>query len=401
MKFNYQARTAGGELKIGQVEASSYEAALDILQKYGYFVTFLEEAKQKSLLAREISFFQRITQKDMIIFTRQLAILLLSQTPPVEALHTLATQAVNPNLRDKILKLAMDVEGGTSFSKSLSKYPKLFSSFFINMVKSGETSGNLPQALDTLADHMEKEYDILGKIKGAAVYPAFVLFIMVVLLTMMFIFVFPQLEKVFEETGKELPALTTFMFNLAAFLRKWWLPLLIIFVAAVFFFVRYLKTAEGKKVFDSTILRIPFIKELLKKIYLARFAENLSTLIVGGLPIAQALEISGKVVGNTVYKRVIFGARDAVRRGESISSTFKRFPDVVPPLVSQMIFVGERTGQLDKTLVRLSSFYKKEVDLAIDKAISLLEPILIVILGGAVAIMILTILLPIYQIGFV
>lgn len=399
MKFNYQARTRTGELKLGQVEASGYEAALDILQKYGYFITFLEEAKKGPLLAKEIKFLQRITRKDIVLFTRQLSILLLSQTPPVEALYTLAAQSSNPDLKDKILKLATDIEGGKSFSKALSRYPKLFSSFYTNMVKSGEASGNLPQALNTLADHIEREYDLLSKLKGAALYPAFVLFVMGVLLVLMLFFVFPQLQKVFEETGKQLPAITTFMLNLSTFLREWGIVLFLLLIAALFFLFRYVRTAEGKEVLDAGLLRLPLFKGFLKKIYLARFAENLSTLIVGGLPIAQALEISGRVVGNSVYQKIILRARDGVRRGESISSCLRKNPEIVPPLATQMIFVGERTGQLDKTLVKLSTFYKKEVDLAVGKFISLLEPILIVFLGLGVAIVLLTILLPIYQIG--
>lgn len=401
MKFNYQARTRSGQLKIGQVEASTYETALDILQKYGYFVTFLEEARKEPFLAREIKLFQKITKKDIVIFTRQLAILLLSQTPPVEALHTLAAQSSNPDFKDKILKIAREVEGGAPFSKALAIYPELFSSFYTNMVKSGEASGNLPGALNTLADHLEREYDLLAKIKGAALYPLFVLSVMVILMVLMFFFVFPQLEEVFKETGKELPVLTVFMLNLAAFLREWGGILLLILIGSLFLFFRFIKSPEGKQVLDVTLLRFPIIANFLKKIYLARFAQNLSTLINGGLPIAQALEISGKVVGNIVYQRIIFKARDGVRRGESISSVFRRNPKIIPPLVSQMIFVGERTGQLDKTLARLSIFYKKEVDLAIEKFISLLEPLLIVFLGMVVAIVILTILLPIYQIGMI
>lgn len=401
MKFNYQARTRSGELKIGNIEASSYETALDILQKYGYFVTSLEEEKKVPFLAKEIKLFRRITKKDILLFTRQLAIMLLSQTPPVEALHTLASQTENPDFKEKILKIASDIEGGKSFSKALSRYPKFFSSFYINIVKSGEASGNLPQSFNTLAEHMEREYDILGKIKGAALYPAFILFIMFLILTLMLYFVFPEIEKVFEETGQKLPALTIFVLNLADFLRKFGFIFLIIFLAGTVFSIRYFKSAEGKRILDELLLRIPLFKNFFKKIYLARFAENLSTLISSGLPIAQALEISGDVVGNTVYQKVISLARDDVRRGESISSTFRRHPEIIPPLVSQMIFVGETTGQLDQTLLKLNSFYKKEVDLAIDKFVSLLEPILIIFLGFVVAIIVLTILLPIYQIGLI
>jgi len=334
-----------------------------------------------------------------MLFTRQLSVLLLSQAPPVEALHTLASQASNSNLKDKILRIASDIEGGTSFFKALSNYPKPFSSFYVNMVKSGEESGNLPRTLNTLADHLEREYDLSSKLKAAILYPAFVLFIMFVMFVLMLFFIFPELERVLAAVGGELPAITLFVINLANFIRQWFFVLFLFCLAGLGLLVYYLRMAEGKAVFDNILLRFPFLKNLLKKVYLARFAENLSTLITGGLPIAQALEISSKVVGNTVYQKIILMARDGVRKGESVSSVFKRFPNVIPPLVVQMLFIGERTGQLDKVLAELDIFYKKEVDLAVNKFISLLEPLLIVFLGLAVAALVLTVLLPIYRIG--
>jgi type IV pilus assembly protein PilC len=399
MRFDYQARTKEGELKVGQVEASSYETALDILQKSGYFVTFLEKAEEKPFLAKEIRLFRKIKKKDVIIFTRQLAILLASQVPPVEALHTIGAQIQNQDFKDKILKIAAEVEGGKSFSKALSLYPLLFSRFYINMIKSGEASGDLPKALENLADHLEKEYDLFAKIRGTLLYPAFILGVMVVLLILMFYFIFPELEKIFAETGRELPLITVFLLNFAEFIRSWGIIIFFILLLILAFFLRYIKTIEGRIVFDQVILKIPLINTFLRKIYLARFAKNLSTLIKGGLPIAQALEISAQVAGNNVYRKIILEARDGVRRGESISSNLKRYPQYIPPFVSQMIFVGERIGQLSQTLVRMAVFYEKEVDLAVAKFISLIEPVLIVLLGIVVAFILLAVLLPIYQIG--
>ena len=399
MRFNYQARTRTGELKIGQIDASNYEAALEVLQKYGYFVTFLEQFKEKTLLTREFQFFRRIGKKDIVVFTRQLAILLSSQTPPVEALHTLASQYSKINFKDKILKIAADIEGGTSFSNALKNYPKLFSNFYINIIKSGEVSGNLPKALNTLADHLEKEHDLLAKIIASAFYPVLVLIIAIILFGLMIHIVFPRFEEIFLEAGHALPAITLFMLNFAQFLREWGLALLFVVLGGCFFLWRWFKTPKGREVLDQFIVDFPITRSFARKIYLVRFAENLSTLILGGIPIAQALEVSGNVVGNSVYQKIIFETRDKVRGGESISSVLKKYPKLIPPLVSQIIFVGERTGQLDKTLARLSIFYKKEVDTATDKFISLFEPLLIVFLGIGVAIIALTILAPVYQIG--
>lgn len=399
MRFNYQARTRTGELKVGQIDASNYEAALEVLQKYGYFVTFLEEFKEKTLLVKELQFFKRIGKKDIVIFTRQLAILLSSQTPPVEALHTLASQYSKIDFKDKILKIAADIEGGASFSNALKNYPKLFSNFYINIIKSGEVSGNLPKALNTLADHLEKEHDLLAKIIAGAFYPVLVLIIAIILFGLMVHLVFPRFEEIFLEAGHALPAITVFMLNFAQFLREWGLVLLFILLGGCLFLWRWFKTPKGREALDQFIVDFPITRSFAKKLYLARFSENLSTLILGGVPIAQALEVSGNVVGNSVYQKIIFKTRDKVRGGESISSVLKKYPKLIPPLASQIIFVGERTGQLDKTLTRLSIFYKKEVDMATEKFISLFEPLLIVFLGIVVAIIALTVLAPVYQIG--
>jgi type IV pilus assembly protein PilC len=400
MKFNYQARTREGALKIGQVEASSHEAALEVLQRAGLYVTFLEEEKKKSFWEKEVKIFQKIGRQDLVLFTRQLAILLFSQTPPVEALHTLASQIEKEDFKEKILKIASEIESGKSFSAALAAFPKIFSNFYISVVKSGELSGNLPGAFNTLADYLERESEIVGKAKSALLYPSIILVTMIIMLTLMLFFVFPELEKVFAESGRELPALTSAVLKAAAFLRQFgWVIVLGVF-AFLFFGGRYLQTSEGKIVFDRFLLKLPIVRTILRKIYLSRFSHNLGTLITSGLPIALALEISGQVVGNSVYWNIVLRARDAVRRGESISATLKRYPKEFPPIFSQMVFVGERTGRLDETLVRISNFYKKEVDLALDRLVSTLEPILIVFLGLVVVLVVLTVLLPIYQFGF-
>ncbi len=399
MKFNYQARTKKGELKVGQVEASSQDAALDILQRSDYYVTYLSEVEEKSWFRREVKIFERIKREDIVIFTRQLAIMLQSQTPPVESLHTLAHQTEKDVLSEKITHLANEVEGGKPFSEALASFPDIFSDFFVSMVKSGEASGDLPGALNSLADHMEQQYDLINKVRSAMLYPAFVVGTMGILIILMLYFVFPRLEEVFEEMGQDLPAVTGFMLNLAGFARSWGWLFVLLLIAVIVGFIFYLRTEEGKRTKDTLLIRLPVIDSFLQKMYIARFSDNLSTLISGGLPVAQALQISGDVVGNVLYKEAIYEARDGVRRGENISSVLKRYSNIIPPMVAQMIFVGERSGRLDSTLERMASFYQKQVENSIDKLLSLLEPVLIVLLGGAVAFVVLTVLLPIYQIG--
>lgn len=397
MKFNYQARTKTGEIQSGVIEASSREAAISLLQKYGLYVTILEEAKEAPLYARRIKFLERISSKDLVLFSRQLSIMFGSKITLVESLRTLAGQTKNSDFREKIIKISEDVEGGTSLSSALSRYPQNFSPFYIAMVKAGEASGKLSESLSYLAEHLEKEYYLASRLKGAMVYPALVFFVVLIILALMAFFVVPQLSEVLKESGQELPAITQMAMALTDFLRKWggiFILILIVLIIAAF---RYHKTKAGKNFFDNFFLKLPMIGHFLKLVYLSRFAENISTLISGGLPIAQCLEITGKIVGNSVYQEIIFQTRDEVRRGTPISQVLARFPEVFPPVFTQMTLVGERTGTLDKTLMNLVSFYQKETERTAENLLSVLEPLLIVFLGGVVGGLIAAFLLPLYQ----
>lgn len=398
MKFNYQTRTKEGEIQTGIVEAASKEAALNLLYKHGLYVTFLEEAALP-IYAKRIKIFERISRKDIVLFSRQLSIMFKSEISLVEALGTLANQAKNSDFKEKILKLSEEVEGGTPLSKALSRYPKLFNHFYVSMVKSGEASGKLSGALDYLADHLEREYHLASRIRGAMIYPALVVFVVLAVLFLMMFFVVPHLTEVLEVTGQELPIVTQIVIGLSGFSRKWgWILILGLAIFTVIIFRYYYKTAEGKKFFEKFFLKLPLIGEFLKMVYLSRFAENLSTLISGGLPIAKALEISGEIVGNTVYKEIIFQTRDEVRKGERISSVLQRHPEAFPPMFCQMVLVGEKTGTLEKTLINVVDFYQKEVDRTIDNLLSILEPLLIIFLGLIVAGLMASILLPLYNI---
>ncbi len=397
MKFNYQARDKKGQVQSGIVEASSREAAVSLLQKHGLYVTILEEAAAPPIYAKRIKIFERVSAKEIVLFSRQLSILFKSKVSLVESLQVLAIQTENASFKEKIFKLAEDVEGGTSLSGTLSRYPKIFSSFYIAMIKAGETSGKLSEALSYLADHLEREYHLTSRIKGAMLYPALIVTVAIVVVALMMFFVIPQLTEVLVETGSELPVITKIVINLSIFFKNWgWIVLLGIIglITAIF---RYYRTEEGKRFFDKFYFQLPLISPVLKMIYLARFAENLSTLISGGLPIAQALETTGDIVDNAVYKEIILKARDEVRRGESISAVLARFPAAFPPIVTQMASVGERTGTLDKTLMNLVEFYQEEIDRTVNSLLSILEPLLIVFLGIIVAGLMAAVLMPLYR----
>ncbi len=397
MKFNYQARTEAGEIQVGTVEATSQEGALVLLQKHGLYITNLEKAGGGPIYSRKLEI-ARVSKKDLVIFSRQLSIMFKSKVPLVESLRTLAEQSGKAGLREKILKISEKIEGGTSFSQALAAYPKLFDAFYVNMARSGEVSGKLADALNYLADHLERDYNFRSKIKGAMMYPIMIVIMMVAIVFLMSFYVLPQLTTMLEETAQELPMITKLMIATTDFIRGWGGIVLIVVFAGLFFgFFRFSKTKEGKGKIDKIVLKVPLLGSLSKMVYTARFAENLSTLISGGLPIATALEISGAVVGSAPYQEAILKTVEDVKKGEKISDGFKKYPELFPAMFTTMVMVGEKTGTLGTTLINVVIFYQAEVDRSLESFLRILEPLLIMILGGGVGILIASILLPLYS----
>ncbi|MCK4474136.1 type II secretion system F family protein [Candidatus Parcubacteria bacterium] len=397
MKFNYQARDKKGTVQSGIIEASSRETAAVLLQKHGLYVTILEQIDRVSFYSKHIKIFEGISLKDIVLFSRQLAIMFKSKVPLVESLLALSKETKNPELKEKILDLSGQVEAGASFSKALSRYPKTFSPFYISMVKSGEIAGSLSESLSYLSDHLEREYHLTSKVKGAMLYPFLVFFVVLLVLGLMVFFVVPNLANVLEETNQPLPIMTKIVIGTSAFLRTWlWLFGLgiVVFISVGF---RYYRTKHGKKFFNKIFLKMPLIGPFLKMLYLSRFAENLSTLISGGLPIAEALNSTAEIIDNSSYKEAILKTRDEVRKGKSISSILSNYPEIFPPVFTRMALVGEKTGTLDISLMNIVEFYKKEIERTIDNFLSVLEPLMIIILGIIVAGVVLSVLTPLYQ----
>ena len=399
MKINYQARTSQSDIQTGTVEAPNQEAAIETLRRYGLII--LEVVEEKGgfnlSLSGEIPFFNRVKSQELVIFSRQLAVLFDAQVPLVQALRTLSDQS-SPVFKKIIMEIGSDVDSGTAFSQSLEKFPKVFSFFYISVVKAGEASGRLQEVLNYLADHEEKSYDLNKKVKGALTYPIFIVVSLVVVGAVMMVFVVPQLTSVLQESGQELPFLTQVIIGLSNFIRNyWWLGLIIITALSGGIWY-WLGTKSGKNLWDRIKLHLPIFGGLFTKIYIARFAENLGTLIKGGIPIIQALTITGDVVGNSLYQDVIIKAREEVRRGSTINSAFLAEKSI-PPMVAQMISIGEQTGKLDLLLSKVASFYQKDVDNLVENMTSLIQPILILILGAAAGVLVAGILLPIYNLS--
>lgn len=396
MKFNYQGRTKEGESRIGQVEASSKDAAINLLQKYDLYVTFLEESKPP-IYAKKIKIFENISRKDVVLFSRQLSIMFQSKVSLIEALRVLASQMKNADFKEKVFEISEEVEAGTSFSKAISKYPKIFSSFYVSMVKSGEVSGKLSEVLSYLAEHLEREYHLTSKVQGAMVYPALVLFVVILVILLMVYLVIPNLSQVLQSSDQELPAATKFVLSFSDMIKSWGWLFIVLITFLVVFASRYYATEMGKKNLDKYSLKVPLIGGLLQLIYITRFSENLSTLISGGLPITQALDTVADIIGNHAYKEVILESREGVRRGEPISSVLSNYSSLFPPVFVQMVLVGEKTGSLDSVLMNITEFYQKEIDRTIDSLLSILEPVMIIFLGVVVGGMMFSILTPLYQ----
>ncbi len=397
MKYNYQARTKSGLMQVGVVEVSSKKEAIDLLQKEGLYVTHLDKIEAKPFYFRQIEFFSKARRKDVMIFCRQLSLMLKSGVSLVESLKSLALQTNKPIFREQIIQISDDVEGGVYFSEALAKYPGVFSNFFINMIKSGEASGKLSDSLNYLAEHLEREYNLVNKIKSGMTYPAFVLVVFLGMAAMGIFVVLPSFKETLASLNVKLPLLTRIVLGSGDIIRAWWWAVLLGLIVLGVGFWRYIKTEEGKDVVGRVSLKLPIIGKLVKKTQLSRFTENLSTLILAGLPITQALDIVSGTTGNNVYQNIVAKAQEGVRRGETMSSVLEQYPKYVPALVTQMIKVGERTGRLDEALLNVANFYQEEVNRGVDGLVDIIEPILIVVLGGLIAFLMISIIVPVYK----
>jgi type IV pilus assembly protein PilC len=396
MKYIYQARDKEGKIETGTVEASSKEAAALLLQKYNIFVTSIKESSPLILRTENISFLNRVSQKDLAIFCRQLSVMMQSRVPVTQSLKSLAIQVKNPGFKSKILKIAQLVEEGNPLSEAFATFPEVFNVFFISLIKTGEASGKISESLTYLSAHLERDHDIHSKITGALIYPIFVICVLIVVIGMVVVFIMPQLINLLKQTTNKPPMFTQLMIDFYIFLGNYGWIVFVAFFFLVLFIIYYFTTKEGRKTYDELSLKMPLLGGFLKKIFLIRFAENISTLINAGLSINNALKITKDTLDNSVYKRILTETEEGVSQGEKMSSILVKYPDYAPPFVVQMIQVGEETGKLDKNLMEIVNFYEKEVERAVETFTALLEPVLIIFLGAAVALLAISVIEPLY-----
>ncbi|OGZ96895.1 MAG: hypothetical protein A2847_02710 [Candidatus Sungbacteria bacterium RIFCSPHIGHO2_01_FULL_50_25] len=391
--YDYQVRDKEGSLQRGTVEASSQEAVLDILQRRGYTVLSLREKRESKF---SFPFVGHVSTKDVVILSRQLATLFEAQVPIIEALRTLAEETSKPALKDALGTILNDVTGGLSLSQAFAKHAKYFSAFYISLIRSGEESGKLQEVFSYLAEYVERSYYLTMKARNAMIYPAFILMAFILVIILMLVVVIPGLLEIFEETGQELPFYTKALLYISHGLRNYGIFIAIFFTLCGFFLVRWKRTPEGALFFARLQIHVPLVGELYRKLFVARLADNLTILISSGIPILRAIEVTRDVVGNLVFANALEEAYKAVRGGGTISSAFKNTKEI-PLLVTQMIRIGEATGRLDFILQKISKFYQQEVNSAVDNLVSLIEPILIIVLGAGIGFLLMSVLVPLYN----
>lgn len=396
MKFKYKAKDREGKVKSGIVMAADQTRAEQLLADNNLTILSLDEQRE-NLLSKINPFGKSVASKDMVLFSRQLATLISARVPILQSLRILQEQESSKYLVEIIGNLIAAVENGESLSLAMARYENVFSSVYTSLVRSGETSGSLDKALTYLAEQLEKDYELKSKVKGAMTYPAFVLVALLVVGILMFKFVLPKLTSVLEEQGGELPAVSKGLIAFTHFFDQYWWLVIVGLIALVMGIKFFISTTIGRYEWDKLKIQLPILGPISKKIYLARFARNLSTLVVGGIPIIKALQIVAEVINNQIYRDILYSTVTKVTAGQPISEGISQYPEHFPVIVSQMVRVGEQTAQLDDIMAKLAFFYEKEVDAQISTLTTLLEPIIMVILGVGVGLLVAGVLLPIYN----
>ncbi|MBI4457540.1 type II secretion system F family protein [Candidatus Uhrbacteria bacterium] len=396
--FDYIAADATGATSRGAVEAATAELALDTLKDRGLNVQSLEERAPVSFFARALPSFGGIPIKAIVIFSRQFSILVGAQVPIVESLRTVANQTQHRRMREIVFDVADEVEAGTPLSTAMAKYPAAFSDFFVNMIKSGETTGRLEEIMIYLADQMERDYDLMTKIKGAMIYPAFIMIGLVGVGFVMMVFVVPKLTAVLQESGAQLPLPTRILIGTSSFFQRYWILILVAAGGGGAGLRAWTATPGGKKIWDFIKLKVPVFGALFQRIYIVRFTRSFSTLLSGGVEQVRALEISADIVGNATYAAQIRETAKEVSDGNSVTTVFTR-EGTMPKMVPQMMSVGESTGRLHEVLAKLTDFYSRELQNLVTNLVSAIEPLIMLIMGLAVGVMVAAIILPMYSLS--
>jgi len=397
MLFNYKALENSGKLASGSIEAVSLDVAVGSLQRRGLTISKIEPAEKESWLS-QIRFGSGVSHKDVVILSRQMATLFEAQVSALKIFSLLSSELENKSLKKSLTQVADDLQAGSSISKALAKHPAIFSDFYVNMVRSGEETGKLNETFNHLADYLDRNYEVVSKAKNALVYPAFVITVFIAVMTLMFTVIIPKISLIIIESGQAVPFYSQIVFAASNFLVNYGLILPVALIVLGFFVVRYTRTAEGRTALARFKLTVPYIGSLYRKLYLSIISDNMSTMVLSGIPMVKVIEVTAAVVGNEVYKQILEESLLAVEGGSSFSQSLAQYEEI-PGILTQMIRIGEESGELGSILGTMAHFYQREVMNAVDTLVSLIEPVMIVLLGLGVGILLASVLIPIYDIA--
>lgn len=395
-RYFFLAKDERGEEKKGILEAENLHQLAVILRKEGLILIQGKLEKKERKFGISIPFFS-IPLSEKMFFTRNLQVMISAGVPLTRAISSLATQTKNKKFKKILEGVNQDIIKGSKFSDAISKFPEVFSEFYQSMIRIAEEAGNLEEVLEILGRQMEKENEIKSKIKGAMIYPAVIIFAMIGIGILMLILVVPKLAETFRELEVELPMTTKTVIFVGDFLVKYWYFLILGLIFSLFLIFQILRTQSGKKFFDKFFLKIPILSTLIKKQNTASTARNLSSLISGGISLPRALEIVSKTLGNVFYKEALISAVEKIKRGEKLSSALRSYQTIYPITFIQMIEVGEETGETSKVLLKLAEFYEEEVSDTTKNLISIIEPILMLLIGGVVGFFAVSMVQPMYS----
>ena len=401
MKFVFKAKNNIGEIKAGYIDAMSSEAAVELLQKNDLIPILVKQERVESSFEKSFyKYFDRVSEKELMSFFRQLSILVEARVPIVASLNAIRDEMDNKYLQKVLSEISNDIQDGLPLSDSLQKHKDVFSNLAINIVRAGELSGNLKKSLTYIADNIEKNYELTSKVKSAMIYPVIVMIVFFIIGFIVMSFVIPKLTEMIKTMdGVILPWYTSAIIAISDFMNEFWWAITIFIVAIVGSIMYYIKTEDGSREWDQIKIKLPVFGRIYQYLYVARFADNFGVLLVGGIPIIQALNIVSSVINNVVYEKIFLKAADEVRIGGVMSTVLRKNPNEIPSIVTQMVKIGEDSGQIDVVLGHVAKFYNKEATDQAKNLATLLEPILMVLIGIAVAFLAFAVLMPIYNIA--
>lgn len=399
MIFSYKAIDEKNLPINGTIETTNKELAISSLQKRGYTILYIEAAgDNKGIFNKSFNLFGAVKNKDVVILSKQMSTLFTAQVSALRIFQLLAAEVEKPALRNILMDVSDDIQTGSSISLALSKFPKVFDNFYVNMVKAGEESGKLDETFQYLADYMERNYEVSSKVKNALIYPAFVISTFVAVMVLMLTVVIPKISTIILDSGQEIPIYTKVVIWASDFLVNFGPLFIVILFFGGFFAVKYMFSKKGAVFLSHLKLQLPYISNLYKKLYLSRISDNMNTMLTSGIPMIKSLELTSNVIDNVIYEDMIVKVIEDVKAGFPLSDSLGKHPQM-PGILVAMVRVGEETGEVGTMLKTLARFYQKEVMTAVDTLVDLIEPMMIVLLGLGVGFLLASVLIPIYNIS--